>query len=246
MVYTIFLSVRGDYNFYIIINKCAVSFVLWEQQQGGNFMSKTKTSKKVRTLTYMAVLTAIMILFSFTPIGYLKLGLIEISFMTIPVIVGAIVLGPLCGAILGGIFGISSFLTCFGIGVPSAFGATLLAINPFYTFIVCFVSRVLMGLLTGFIFKWLRKIDKTKIISFGITGLCGSVLNTILFMSSLLLLFWNTSYIQELAAGMNVFAFVVAFVGIQGLVEALVCFVVATAVSKILVHFLPVDDAIKV
>ena len=62
-------------------------------------MNKTNASKKVRTLTYLAVLTAIIFLLSFTPIGYLKIGVLEISFLTIPVIIGAMVLGPVGGAI---------------------------------------------------------------------------------------------------------------------------------------------------
>ena len=208
-------------------------------------MNKTNASKKVRTLTYLAVLTAIIFLLSFTPIGYLKIGVLEISFLTIPVIIGAMVLGPVGGAILGGVFGLTSFLTCIGVGVPSAFGAELFQINPFYTFIVCFIPRVLVGLLAGLLFRGLQKIDRTKIVSYGVTGLCGALFNTILFTGSLLLLFWHTDFIQGLAAGQNILAFVVGFVGLNGLVEALVCFVVSSAVSKALVHFIPANPDLK-
>lgn len=73
----------------------------------------------------------------------------------------------------------------------------------------------------------------------------GALFNTILFTGSLLLLFWHTDFIQGLAAGQNILAFVVGFVGLNGLVEALVCFVVSSAVSKALVHFIPANPVLK-
>lgn len=145
------------------------------------------TNKKVLYLTEMGVLIAILLIMSFTPLGYLPVGAISVSLLTIPVVIGAIVLGPTAGAILGFIFGITSFVQCFG---TDAFGTFLFSINPFYTFIMCVGARTLMGFLTGLIFKGLRKIDKTKVISYAITSLCGALLNTLLFCGLLLILFW--------------------------------------------------------
>ena len=67
----------------------------------------------------------------------------------VPVIVGAIVMGPASGAILGGVFGCISFWECFG---RSQFGAMLLGINPIYTFLVCVPTRILAGWLCGVAF----------------------------------------------------------------------------------------------
>lgn len=200
-------------------------------------MSEAKTipnRRKLLELTELSILAAIIIIMAFTPLGFLKVGLIEITFITIPVVIGAIVLGPVAGGILGGIFGIASFIQCFGM---SAFGSALLGINPILTLIICLIPRVLMGFLTGLIFKALSKIDKTKMVSFGAASLSGALLNTIFFVVTLILLFGRTSYIQEMQAGKNVFAFMVAFVGINGLVEALATFVAGTAISKALVAF---------
>ena len=66
----------------------------------------------------MAILVAIMLIFAYTPLGYLKAGPIEITFMVLPVAIGAIILGPAVGAILGGIFGVTSFIQCFGAPLP--------------------------------------------------------------------------------------------------------------------------------
>ncbi len=122
-------------------------------------MKKTKRTRKAKTLflAQNAVLAAIVVLMAFTPIGYLKLGAVEMTFIMIPVAVGAITLGEKSGAFLGLVFGISSFIQCFGM---SPFGAALLQINPIFTFIMCLVPRVLMGYLCGIIYKLLSKVKK--------------------------------------------------------------------------------------
>lgn len=189
-----------------------------------------KATEKTRRLTQLALLVAIMLVLAFTPLGYLKLGpALEITFMTIPVAVGAILLGPASGAFLGGVFGLTSFIQCFGM---SQFGATLLGIDAVRTFLVCMVSRVLMGWLCGLIFKALHKLDKTRFLSYAVASLSAAVLNTVFFMGLLMLLFGQTDFILNMRGGMNLIAFLAAFVGIQGVVEAIVAFALGTAISK--------------
>lgn len=193
--------------------------------------------QQITTLVQTSLLVAIIVLMAFTPIGYLKVGLIEITFITIPVIIGAILMGPKVGALLGGVFGITSFIQCFGM---SPFGATLLAINPFFTLIMCLIPRILMGLLCGLIFKGISKVDKTKFFSYSIASLSGALLNTIFFVAGLGLLFYNTEFIQNMVTQMeatNIFNFGIAFVGLNGLVEAIACFVIGTALTKVLDRF---------
>lgn len=200
------------------------------------FMEKKKFSTK--QFVEMALLTAIIVLLAFTPIGYIRTLGLEITLIVVPVTVGAVTLGPAAGAVLGAVFGITSFIQCFGM---SPFGAVLLGINPFSTFIVCVVSRVLMGWLTGLIYQGLQKVKPVRKISVVIANLCGPLLNTFFFMGTLIGLFYQTEYIQGLAESMgasNALAFVVAFVGVNGVVEAAVCFVVGSAVSKALLTVL--------
>lgn len=185
-------------------------------------------------LVEMALLTAIVLLMAFTPIGYIKTLGLEITLIVVPVTVGAITLGPAAGAALGAVFGLTSFFQCFGM---SPFGAMLLSINPVTTFIVCVLSRVLMGWLTGLIFQGLKKIRPLRKASVFITSLIGPLLNTLFFMGTLVMFFYQTEYIQGIASSLgaaNALAFVVGFVGINGLVEAVVCFVLGSAVSKAL------------
>ena len=109
-----------------------------------------------------------------------------------------------------------------------------MGINPIFTFLTCMVPRILTGLLVGLIFQGLQKIDKTRFLSYAGACLSGALLNTVLFMSCLMLFFWNTEFIQEMSAGANVFAFVIAFVGINGVIEAISCCLIGTALTSTL------------
>lgn len=195
-------------------------------------MSTTVKSRiNVRTLAFVGMLAAIIFVMAFTPLGYLKTGGLSITFLMVPVALGAVLFGPGAGAFLGGMFGLTSFIQCFGL---EPFGTTLMGINPFFTVLTCLVPRILTGLLVGYIFRALQKIDKTRLLSYAGACLSGSLLNTLLFMSCLVLFFWNTDFIQGMSAGANVFAFVIAFVGINGLVEAISCFIIGTVLAKTL------------
>ena len=104
-----------------------------------------------RRLVLLSVLAAILLVMSFTPLGYLNIGPLAISLNMIPVAMAAVAMGPLEGAILGGIFGITSFLQCLGIGGVSQMGVILFEISPVLAFVQRFVPRVLAGLLAGLV-----------------------------------------------------------------------------------------------
>jgi len=186
-----------------------------------------------RSLVLISVLGAILLVMSFTPLGYLNIGPLAISLNMIPVAIAAVALGPVAGAILGGVFGITSFLQCLGIGGISAMGAILFDISPVLAFVQRFVPRVLAGLLAGFVYRGAGKLLGTTAAAF-ITGLCAALFNTVLFMLSLVLLFGNTEYLQELIAGRNIIVFICAFVGINAVVEMLAATFVVGVVGKAL------------
>ena len=106
-----------------------------------------KSNKFTTTqLTMLGLMAGILLLMAYTPLGYLNIGPLAISFNVIPVAICAVVLGPTGGAIAGAIFGITSFLQCIGVGGTSAMGATLFSISPVLAFIQRFVPRFLDGL----------------------------------------------------------------------------------------------------
>lgn len=201
----------------------------------------TNTDKKVRYLVQLSVLVAILLFLEFTGVGMIKTPFLEFTVMQVPVIIGAIVMGPMAGGILGGVFGLLSFWECFG---KSAFGAALLSIDPLGTFMTCVPTRILMGIFCALVFRGLLRADRTKnqFLAFGGAGLAGSLINTALFMGSLVLFFYHTPFMQNIAQGlaesfgiaMNPVVFIALFVGIQGLLEALICTLVGAAVSRAL------------
>lgn len=193
-----------------------------------NFKKKHGTGKMVRT----ALLTAIIFVMAFTPLGYFKTGGLSITLLPVPVIIGAIVMGPMTGAVLGLAFGITSLIQCFGL---EPFGTALMGINPVGTILTCLVPRVFMGFLTGVIFTAFSRMDKKKLLSFAATSLLGALFNTVFFMSFLVLFFYKTDFIQKIVTGMgtsSALSFALAFVGINGLIEAVACCVLAGAISK--------------
>ena len=191
-------------------------------------------SKKsnVITLVQLALLTAIELVMAFTPLGYLKIGPVSITFMAIPVAVGAIVLGPLSGAFLGLVFGLTSFSQCFG---ADTFGTTLLGINAFSTAFMCLVPRILMGLFAGLIFGGLKKTTLGETGGALLSSLACSIINTVLFVGSLIVLFGNTEYIKGF--GDSVIAVIMALVSINTVIEAIACTIIGGAVSKAVIKY---------
>lgn len=190
---------------------------------------------KLKSMTLIAVLAALLIAMSLTPIGYLKVGPLSITFNMIPVAIGGIALGPVAGLILGTVFGFTSFAQCFG---ADAFGAYLLELNPFFTFVTCVVTRALAGLFTGFVSKGLSTLIKKPSVTFSVSGLCASLFNTILFVGTMMLLFGKDS-ISDAAGGsidasLGVIAFFASFVTINAVWEAVAAFVITGAVCTAL------------
>ena len=181
----------------------------------------------------LALMVAIIFIMAFTPLGYFHTVGLDITFLTVPVAVGAIILGPKGGAVCGLAFGVTSLMQAF-MGT-SAFSAMLLNVNPFGTMITCLVPRILEGWLCGLIFAGVRKVAKNW--AYFVASLACPLLNTLFFMSSLVVFFYNTEYIQGFVQTLGVknpFMFVIAFVGIQGVIEAVVCCLIASVVSRTL------------
>lgn len=151
-----------------------------------------KNRTNIRWLTQLALLVAILLVLNYTPLGYLQIGPLSASLLTVPVAIGAMTMGPTAGAILGGVFGATSFIQA--VEGKSAMGAALFQVSPFGTFVVCFVARVLVGLCAGLIFAALRKaMPKNEKLCCFLGGLAAPVLNTVFFMGFLVLIFITAS-----------------------------------------------------
>jgi len=196
-------------------------------------MKKEMTKK----LCEFALLVAVEIVMSLTPLGFLDLGFLSASLLTIPVAVGAILLGTAASTLLGFTFGIISFIKGFSSAAPMT--VAMYAISIPGSFIVAVVGRVLMGLCTGILVAAVRKAIKKKnsIIDNIVGSLAAPLLNTAFFMGLLMLLFYHSPYIQGIVEKTGVSSPILligVMVGTQALIEAAACGVIATAVSKTL------------
>lgn len=195
----------------------------------------TNTSRsRTLHLTQLALLTAILLLMAFTPLGYLKIFTLSITFLTIPVVVGATALGTTDGALLGLVFGITSYAQCFGM---DAFGTTLCGINPFYTALMCIVPRVMIGPVSGGLLHLLNRVIKAdsrhvgrRMVKYMLCCLAGALTNTVLFVGLFVGLFINTEFFWTL--GSSVLEVVGVLVTVNAVVEALVCTFVGGVIAE--------------
>ena len=197
-----------------------------------NTETNNKTAKKNRTftLTATAMLTAMIVVMSFTPIGYLKVFTLSIALVIVPVIIGAIACGPAAGAFLGFVFGCTSFAQCF---MGDVFGSILVSINVLGTVVTCIVTRTLMGFLCGLIFRAVRK--KTGKWGYAIAGASGALLNTILFLGCLALFFGRVDFTQEQINALqseNMMAVIIAIAAsVNCPIEIAVCAIFGSAIG---------------
>lgn len=198
-------------------------------------MAKQKLNNK--TIAVLGILIGLIILMAFTPVGYLRVGAVSISFLMIPVAIGAIAKGPWAGALLGTVFGITSFVQCFGM---DPFGTYLASKNVFFTFIMCIICRALAGFLAGLVFKGISKLTKNTLVRSSLTGLAAALFNTILFLSALVLLFGKATTSEAMGIGdpsIGAIALIVAIaaiVGINAVLEAVASFILTGAVGAAL------------
>jgi uncharacterized membrane protein len=113
-------------------------------------------------------------------IGYPNLGIINATTLHIPVILGAILLGPIEGAILGLVMGATSLIT--------AIQSNLLSAAYFANPLISVVPRILIGVVAGFLFQALKHRMKNRSLAVGITAVAGTLTNTILVVTLMLTL----------------------------------------------------------
>lgn len=186
----------------------------------------------VRFLAQLGLLAAIEIVMKLIGLGSVPVGPLYMSFLTVPIAVGAMTLGPSAGAILGAVFGLVSFKDAMT--GASAMTGVFFQISPVHTFILCVVMRAIMGFCVGLLFKALRFIDRKGGWSYFIGALSAPLLNTLFFMGYIVLAFYHTDYVQSLVlakGASNPLMFVILLTGMQGLVEAIVCSVAGTAIG---------------
>lgn len=187
------------------------------------------------TLVQLAMLIAIQLVMKAIGLGSVPVGPLYMSFLTLPIAVGAILIGPAAGAILGGVFGAVSLYDAVTGG--SVMTGALFQVSPANTFVLCVITRVLMGFCAGLVFAGVKKLDHHHSWSYFVGSVSAPLLNTLFFMGYIVLVFYGTEFVQGLVkstGASNPFMFVVLLVGIQGVIEAVTCGLLGTIICKAL------------
>lgn len=187
-------------------------------------MNRTKTKET----TELALFAALIVLLSVTPLGYISFGVINATTIQLPVIIGAIIFGWKKGAFLGGVFGVTSLIKntlqpnitsfVFSPFIP-VFGAE--AGSP-YALLVCLIPRILIGVVSAFLYYILSKTRLNKPLIYGICGFLGSLTNTIFVMLGIYFLFGVSYSSAKGIAYSSLMGTVLTTITTIGIIEALV------------------------
>lgn len=202
----------------------------------------TTSMKKTRGLVQMAVFATLIIILAATPIGYIPLGFTRATIIHIPVIIGSLMLGPKKGAVLGGIFGLTSFINNTINPTITSFVFT-----PFYSLgdysggigsvIICFLPRILIGVVPFYIYRFVKKLSKNNGVSsvgLVLAGIAGSLTNTLLVMN-LIFMFFRDAYAAANGVSTGaVYGFILGIIGINGVPEAIVAAIITLCIGRTL------------
>ena len=202
-----------------------------------------ETKKKdTKWMVSVALMAAIVIVLANTPLGMIQLPIIKATTVHIPVIIGAVLFGPLAGAILGGVFGICSLIS-------NTMAPTLLsfAFSPFLSTTgipgvlkalwISIGCRILIGVVAGWLWILLEKFHTNQTISLPVVGFVGSMVNTIAVMGSIYLLFAQQYAEAKEVAVTAVWGLVMGTVSASGIPEAIAAAILVLALGKVLLKF---------
>lgn len=211
----------------------------------------TKTRKlDVRRMTVIAMLSAISIIMSMTPIGYVPINpVVSLTIMHVPVIIGAIIEGPIAGAFIGFIFGATSLIRA----ITSPTATSFIFMNP----IISILPRVLIGIVSYYAYtlisKGINKLlqrniyndnnKKLKAIPATLTGIIGTLVNTGGVLGMTYILYaqrFAEAYIAENiaknpdVASFNPLYIIFGIVGANAIAEAILAAIIVGSVITVL------------
>lgn len=203
---------------------------------------------KTKEMVLTAMFTAIIIAMAFVPyMGYIPLGFMNATIIHIPVIVGAVVLGPKKGAFLGGVFGLTSMIN-------NTFNPNLTSFvfSPFYSVgdmhgnfasvIVCMVPRILIGIVAYYVYQGIMKLfhnrKRASVPALAVAGVAGSLTNTVFVMGGIYFLFGESYAAARGMAFEALYGLILTVVGTQGVPEAIVAGVLVAAIGQALLVYM--------
>lgn len=200
-----------------------------------------KTKLDTRYMATLAMLCGVLLVMGMTGIGFIPLPVIKATTMHIPVILGAIVLGPKAGAVLGALFGLCSIWV--NTTTP---GLLSFAFSPFMTtegfpgvlksLWIALGCRVLFGLIAGWLWILMKKFVKQDYAALPVTAAFSSIFHTLLVMGSIYFLLTQQYAQAKNVAVSAVFGLIMGTVTASGIPELVIAAVLVTVIGKALLH----------
>lgn len=191
----------------------------------------------------LAMLCGVLLVMGMTGIGFVPLPVIKATTMHIPVILGAVLLGPKAGAVLGGLFGLCSIW----VNTTSP-GLLSFAFSPFMTseglpgvlksLWIALGCRILFGLIAGWLWKLIRKFVKQEYAALSVASAVSAICHTLLVMGSIYVLLAQQYAEAKNVAITAVFGLVMGTVTASGIPEAIIAAILVTVIGKALLHLM--------
>lgn len=210
--------------------------------------SRIRQSERIRQMVISAMLSAIVAVLTFTPIGMIPLPppLPSATTVHIPVLVAALVEGPIVGLIVGAVFGLCSLIRAWETGMV---GLTLFFRNP----VISVLPRLAVPLIAfAAWFCWRKLVRQNAVtdkIGVSLAAVIGTVTNTVLCLGLIAMIYGGdlTVMINEMiSAGSadaaylnNAGQWLVAVVGVPNgvgecIVAAIIVPMIKTAVDTVI------------
>ena len=188
------------------------------------------TAKNIATMGVLMALVVVLQVFA----GSINIAnLVTLNFSLIPIVLGAIVLGPVAGAILGFANGIVILIQV--ILTPSGFYYIIWTYSPLVTTLICLVKTTVAGFAGGMVFRVISK--KNTLAATFVASALVPIINTSLFvlgclcMSDTILTYQNT---LPQSQGMNIFIFIcVGLVTFNFFIELALNLIVSPALNSV-------------
>ncbi|WFD12402.1 ECF transporter S component [Tepidibacter hydrothermalis] len=175
-------------------------------------------------MTVIGMLGAVSIVLGMTPLGFIPIGPTKATIMHIPVIIAAMIEGPLVGAIVGLIFGIFSMIQ----SITSPTVISFVFWNP----LVSVFPRILIGIVSYYSYVSVKKIVKNEALAVAVTGAVGTLTNTVGVLSMIYLLY-GVRFVEAIGQDINSVGKIIMGIGItNGIPEMIVAILIVTGVMR--------------
>ena len=190
---------------------------------------------KTRKLAQLALFIAIQAVLTFTPLGFIQIpgGMVSFTIMHIPVVIAAVLMGPMYGSILGLSFGVFSMLkaTFSPVAVTDMLFSPFSSGDPIGSLVMCVLPRILLGLVAGWLYVLLSRHMKNRAVAIGISAGVATLLHSVLVLSGMAVFFSALSMKEVFAV----------IIGVGALIELAAAVVVSIGVCIPLQRYLSVQ-----